>query len=61
MTQVQKMALLYGVVITGAVLFLMIVTEGTPPGGIYLFSILCGIAGGATFALLGRMAGGGKE
>ncbi|MEM8793120.1 MAG: hypothetical protein AAGE80_15985 [Pseudomonadota bacterium] len=60
MTQVQKMALLYGVVIAGAILFLMIVTGGTPPGGVYLFSLVCGIAGGATFALLGRKAGGGE-
>ncbi|MEM0942979.1 MAG: hypothetical protein AAGI70_03440 [Pseudomonadota bacterium] len=60
MSQVQKLSLLYGVVIAGVVAFLMLTTGGTPPGGIWVFSAVCGIAGGATFALLGRKAGGRK-
>lgn len=52
MTGHRKLAMLYGVVITLVVLFLMWATGGTPPGGIWLFSIVCGLAGGATFAMI---------
>ncbi|MEL6476524.1 MAG: hypothetical protein AAFR17_04290 [Pseudomonadota bacterium] len=61
MTDAQKLSLLYGVVIAGAVLFLMLVSGGTPPGGVWLFSAVCGIAGGATFALLAQKRKGGDR
>ena len=61
MSDTQKISLLYGAVIAGAVLFLMLATGGTPPGGVWLFSAVCGIAGGATFALLAQKRTGRDE
>lgn len=61
MTRIRRLALLYGMVIAGAVLFLMIVTDGAPPGGIYLFSVACGVAGGAVFDILGARAAGRRK
>ncbi|MEM7505707.1 MAG: hypothetical protein AAF415_03095 [Pseudomonadota bacterium] len=60
MSDARKLGLLYGVVIAAAVLFLMLVTGGTPPGGVWLFSAVCGLLGGVTLALLSRKAGGRK-
>lgn len=61
MSEAQKLGLLYGVVIAGVVLFLMLATGGTPPGGVWLFSALCGVLGGATLALLSQRRDGGGE